>query len=120
MADLNIVNVSTINGRVFGANLTSSDTNTIVNTDGQSKVFKVNNILLSNRTSSNTIAATVNFVDFSDSSNSFPIVQSVDVPAKSSIEVLSKSMYLEEGDSITASCTETGNVVIIISYEELS
>jgi hypothetical protein len=119
MADLNIVNVSDIKGRVFGANVTSSLANTIVNTFGQSKVFKVNNILLSNRTPANTIAATVNFVDYG-SGNSFPIVQSIDIPAKSSIEVLSKSIYLEEGDRIMASCTETGNAVIIISYEELS
>jgi hypothetical protein len=120
MADLNIVNVSDIKGRTTSANVQTTVTNIVTNTFGQSKVFKINNILLSNR-SANSVGANVNFVDYSTSNTTFPLIFNVEIPIRSTIEVLSKSIYLEEGDRISANTSsDSNNIVITISYEELS
>jgi len=123
MADLNIVNVSTIFGRTVAANLTTTTTNTLENTFGSGKTLKVNNILLASRNVSNTGAANVNFVDYSSANTSWPIVADIEVPAKATLEVLSKSLYLEEGDRLTVNVNNvffSNNIVVIISYEELA
>jgi hypothetical protein len=123
MADLNIVNVSTIFGRTLAANLTTTTSNTLVNTFGSGKTLKVNNILLASRNVSNTGAANVNFVDYSSANTSWPIVADIEVPAKATLEVLSKSLYLEEGDRLTVNVNNvffSNNIVVIISYEELA
>jgi hypothetical protein len=125
MADLNIVNVSDIKGRTLSANLTNSTANVVVNTFGQSKTFKVNNVLFANR-SGNTCSVYLNFVDHSPA-NTFPLIFNLDVPTKSTVEALSKPLYLEEGDRLMSfvlspagGSIDSGNVVITVSYEELS
>jgi hypothetical protein len=122
MADLNIISVSTINARTFANNLTNTSANVLVNTFGNSKTVKINNILLANR-SGNTVTAYINFADYSQSNTSFPLFFNFDVPAKSTVEALAKPLYLEEGDVINArvgEAVDTGNLVITLSYEELS
>lgn len=125
MADLNIVNVADIKGRTLSANLTNSTANVVVNTFGQSKVFKVNNVLFANR-SANTCSIYLNFADHSNG-NTFPLIFNLDVPTKSTVEALSKPLYLEEGDRLMSfllspagGSIDSGNVVITVSYEELS
>jgi hypothetical protein len=123
MADLNIVNVSTIFGRTVAANLTTTTANTLVNTFGSGKTLKVNNILLASKNVSNTGGANVNFVDYSASNTTWPIVADIEVPARATLEVLSKSLYLEEGDRITVNVNNaffSNNIIVIISYEELA
>lgn len=122
MADLNIISVSTINARTTSNNLTSSSANVLINTYGNSKTVKINNILMTN-ISANTVTAYVNFVDYSDSDNSYPLFYNFDIPAKSTVEALAKPLYLEEGDRVMGNVGEsvdTGNLVITLSYEELS
>jgi hypothetical protein len=126
MADLNIVNVSDIKGRTLSANLTNSTANVVINTFGQSKTFKVNNVLFANR-SANICSVYLNFVDHSNGSNAFPLIFNLDVPQKASVEALAKPLYLEEGDRLmgfllspTGGSVDSGNVIVTISYEELS
>jgi hypothetical protein len=120
MADLNIVNVSTINGRTTGANLILTSSDIVNNAFGQSKTFKLNNIMLSSY-SANTVNVAIDFVDYSKSNTAFPLVYQLNVPSKATIEVLSRPVYLEEGDKLTArSFSEANNVVMVVSYEELS
>lgn len=126
MADLNIISVSTINARTVANNLLNSSANVIVNTYGGSKTVKINNILMTN-ISGNTVTAFVNFVDYSDSNTAYPLFFNFDVPAKSTVEALAKPLYLEEGDHVTGNVlgsagasVDSGNLVITLSYEELS
>lgn len=119
MADLNIVNVSDIKGRSTAANLSSTTIDVLENTAGNSKTFKLNFISVVSLEPSNTIQANVSFFD-SSLGASYPLIYDLDVPIKSSIEVLSKAFYLEEGDKITSNINGVANTaVIVISYEEL-
>lgn len=120
MADLNIVNVSTINGRTAAANLTSATTaNVVTNTYGQSKTLKINTILLANK-GANTVTSNVNFIRYASSNTSFPVVFNLDVPPKASIDVLSRSFYLQEGDVLSANTQAGADLAIIVSYEEMA
>lgn len=121
MADLNIISVSNINARTTGVDLASSSANALVNAYGGSKTVKVNNILLTN-ISGNTVTGYISFEDYS-TSNTYAMVYNVDIPAKSTVEVLSKPLYLEEGDRLTGyvgQSVDTGNLTMIMSYEEMS
>jgi hypothetical protein len=42
------------------------------------------------------------------------------VPAKSSLDVMSKSLYLEEGDQIKAKADANNRLHLITSFEEIS
>lgn len=120
MADLNIISVSNIKGKTFGNTLLTVTTDLVTNTFGQSKLFKINNIILNNKDTTNTLTANISFVDYSNSNTSTPIIVTLDVPSKSVIDVLSKPIYLEEGDKITAAASANSNIGIVISYEELA
>jgi flagellar biosynthesis/type III secretory pathway ATPase len=125
MADLNIISVSTINARTTGAELTNTSANVLINTYGNSKTIKVNNIIVTNK-SGNTVASYLNFEDYS-TTNTYPILHNLEVPTRSTVEVLSKPLYLEEGDRLTGQVlgsaggnVDSGNLIMILSYEELS
>jgi len=50
----------------------------------------------------------------------YGIANSVTVPAKSSLDVLSKSLYLEEGDQLKAKADANNRLHLITSFEEIS
>jgi hypothetical protein len=125
MADLNIISVSTINARTTGAELTNTSANVLVNAFGGSKTVKVNNIIVTNK-SANTVTSYLDFEDYS-TSNTYAVLYNLEVPTQSTVEVLSKPLYLEEGDRLTGKVLgaaggniDSGNLIIILSYEELS
>jgi len=122
MADLNIVGVTTINGRTTATCLNNGGLSAVVtNTYGNSKTFKINNVILSSNSISLTPAtANVMFYDYSQSNAQFPIVSRLDIASNGAIDILSKPLYLEEGDRLTANTSSNNTVTIIVSYEELA
>jgi len=119
MAAPNIVNVATITGRTVGAALTTSSADIVTNSAASNKVFKVNAILVANVDGSVSTDVTVGFYN-ADNTTTYKIANTITVPADATIDVLSKSLYLEEGDKITALASTSGDLEIIVSYEELS
>lgn len=119
MAAPNIVAVTTITGKTIGAALTTSSADIVTNSSGSGKVFKVNVILVSNVDGTNNADVTLGFYDAS-STTTFKLASTVTVPADASFDVLSKSIYLEEGDKITGLASANGDLEIIVSYEEIS
>ena len=121
MENPNIVNVATINGKSVGAALGTGSADIVTNASSSGKVFKVNSILISNVDGTNAADASVSFFD-NGTSTSFSIIKTITIPADASLEVLGKntSIYLEEGDKITALASAAGDLEIIVSYEEIS
>jgi len=116
MAAPNIVNVTTITGRSNGALLTTTSNTVVTNPASSNKVFKVNFITVSNIVAAN---AQVNVAYYdSSAAASKSILTNVIVPSGSTLDVLGKSLYLEEGDYVSGAAT--GNCDIIVSFEELS
>ncbi len=42
------------------------------------------------------------------------------MPFDATLDLISKAIYLEEGDKITALASASGDLEIIVSYEEIS
>lgn len=119
MAAPNIVNVATITGKTVGAALGTSSADIVTNSAGSGKVFKVNAIYVANVDGTDNADATVGFYDAS-STTTYKLAHTVTVPADATLDVLSKAIYLEEGDKITALASAVGDLEIVVSYEEIS
>ena len=119
MAAPNIVNVATITGKTVGAALTTSSADILTNSAASGKVFKVNAILVANVDGSTNADVTIGFYN-ADNTTTYKIANTITVPFDATIDVLNKSLYLEEGDKITALASASGDLEIIVSYEELS
>jgi hypothetical protein len=117
MAAPNIVNVATITGKTAVQAVGTSATAIVSNSGGSGKVFKVNALYVSNV--DGTSAADIT-VDLYRSSTAYPIASTITIPADSSLDVVSKAIYLEEGDSLRCTASASGDLVAVCSYEEIS
>jgi len=119
MAAPNIVNVTSIFGKTVGASLGLTATTDIL-TCASNKVLKINSIIVSNIDGAAAADATVYFYDDSAAAR-YALAYTITVPADSTLIVLGKDnpIYLEESDQIEAGASATGDLNIIISYEEI-
>jgi len=117
MAAPNIVNVSTITGKTAVQAVGTSATAIVTNSAASGKVFKINALYVSNVDGTNN--AEVN-VDLFRSSTAYHIAKTVVVPADASLDVLSKPIYLEEGDSLRLTANAASEIEAVCSYEEIS
>ena len=117
MANPNIVAVATINGKTAVANVTTTATAIVTNSAASNKVFKVNALIVSNIDGTDTADVSV---DLFRSSYPYYIVRTVTVPADASVDVLAKSVYLEEGDSLRVAASANDDLQVVCSYEEIS
>ena len=134
MANPNIVQVSTINGKMMGYNLTTSNgimippgsaiAATGVPTD---QVYKINSITISNITTGTTAWASVwrNATvagPYGTSSTNGYLAYQIDIPPKATISILGKStsIYLNEGHSIVAVTNQASTLTFTASYEVIS
>jgi hypothetical protein len=117
MAAPNIVGVTTITGKTSVLAITNSATAIVSNPGGSNKVFKVNALYVAN------VDGVTNFtlnVDILRSSVAYRLAHLLVVPAGATIDVISKSIYLEEGDSLRLTGSTTLKLEGIASYEEIS
>jgi hypothetical protein len=117
MAAPNVVNVAIITGKSAVQAVGTSATAIVENTAGSGKVFKVNALYVSNV--DGISAADIN-VDLFRSSVAYHIAKTVSVPADATVDVVSKAIYLEEGDALRLTASATGDLEAVCSYEEIS
>lgn len=117
MAAPNIVNVATITGKTAVQAVTTSATAIVTNSAASGKVFKVNALYVSNV--DGTSAADIN-VDIFRSSTAYHIAKTVSVPADATLDIISKSIYLEEGDTLRLTASANSDLEAVCSYEEIS
>lgn len=117
MAAPNIVNVTTIIGKTAVQAIGTSPTAIVTNSAASGKVFKVNALYVSNVDGTSAADLTV---DVFRSSTPYRIASTISVPADSTLDVVSKAIYLEEGDSIRLTASAAGYLEAICSYEEIS
>lgn len=130
MANPNIVNVTTIYGTT--TYYTPSGTTAVVllaNAASSGKVYKINQIVASNTTSTAcnaTVAIYTNGAVAQGSAPSggtaYPVVNAVAVPGSASLICVDKStaIYLMEGTSITITSAIASTLTFSISYEDIS
>lgn len=120
----NIVNVATITGKTATVALSSTNATAVVsNAASSNKVFKINNILVSNVDAVNAADITINIYSQDDiAGTAYAIASTISVPADSTLIVLDKNtaLYLEEDKSIGAVASAVDDLVVVASYEEIS
>ena len=119
MAAPNIVNVGTITGKTVGLAVTTSATAIVANSAASGKVFKVNALYVSNIDGVSNADITVTFYN-ADNTTSYHVAKTVTVPADSTIDVITKAIYLEEGDELRLAANADSDIEAVASYEEIS
>lgn len=123
MASPNIVNVTAIYGNTSTTALsTTSATSLVSNTASSGKVFKIDNIVVANTTST---AATITINVYSAASlggTAYPIASAISVPGNATLIVTDKStaFYLLEDKSIGATAGTSNALVVTASWEEIN
>ena len=117
MAAPNIVNVATITGKTAVQAVGTSATAIVTNSGSSGKVFKVNALYVSNVDGTNAADITI---DLYRSSTAYAIASTISVPADSTLDLMSKALYLEEGDALRCTASASGDLVAVCSYEEIS
>jgi hypothetical protein len=117
MAAPNIVNVSVITGKTAVQAVATSATAIVTNSAASGKVFKVNALYVSNVDGVSNADVTV---DLYRSSTAYHIAKTVTVPADATIDVMTKAIYLEEGDSLRLTASVASDIEAVCSYEEIS
>lgn len=127
MAAPNIVNVSNILGKSNVANVTTVFSSVIVNPVNSNKVFKINTMLVSNIDGTNSGNVSIDLFKFGAQNAStglgnttYALANVITVPAKSSLDILSKTLYLEEGDQIRVKADSNNRLHFISSFEEIT
>ena len=117
MAAPNIVSVATLTAKTAVQAVGTSATAIVSNAASSGKVIKINALYVSNVDGTNN--AEIN-VDLYRSSTAYHIAKTVVVPADATLDVISKAIYLEEGDSLRLTANAASDLEAVCSYEELS
>ena len=120
MANPNIVNVSTINGKTETFDLSTTLTTALVsNSSSSGKIFKINTIIITNIDGTNAADVTIKY---NDGTNVRAIANTISVPADSSLVLIDKnsSFYVLEGCDIQGGASAASDLTCLISYEEIS
>ena len=117
MAAPNIVSVATLTAKTAVQAVGTSATAIVSNAASSGKVIKINALYISNV--DGTDNAEIN-VDLYRSSTAYHIAKTVVVPADATLDVISKAIYLEEGDSLRLTANAASDLEAVCSYEELS
>lgn len=117
MAAPNVVNVVTITGKTAVQLVGTSPTAIITNSAGSGKVLKVNTLMVGNVDATTAYDLTV---DLYRGATAYRFGPTISVPAKVTLDVFGKSIYLEEGDTLRLTASSANKLEAIASYEELS
>lgn len=117
MAAPNVVNVGTIIGKTAVLAVGTSASAIVTNSAASNKVFKVNALYVSNVDGTNACDLTV---DLFRSSTAYRLASTISVPADSTLDIINKAIYLEEGDSLRLTASATLDLEAVCSYEEIS
>ena len=117
MAAPNIVNVATITGKTAVQAVGISATAIVTNSAASGKVFKVNALYISNVDGTSNAEITV---DLYRSSTAYHIAKTITMPADSTLDVISKAIYLEEDDALRLTASAASDLEAVCSYEEIS
>jgi hypothetical protein len=117
MANPNIVNVTDIRGKTAVQAVGTAATAIVSNAAASGKVLKINALYVANVDGTANADVTV---DVYRSSTPYRIASTIVVPADATLDILSKPIYLEEGDDLRLTANASGDLEAVCSYEEIS
>ena len=127
MAYPNIVSVATIAGQSLGFHLTTTATTALMTVTAE-YVIKVNSILVANVDGTNAATVDVRVVKLNitpvgitniDTSGTFYLAKTVNVPADDVLVLVDTPFYLMETDVLQGSASVASDLDLFVSYEVL-
>jgi len=118
MSSPNLLNSTVVLGKIEALQLNTTKIDVVSNNAGSNTVIKLNNITITNY---GTAAVTSN-VFVNRNATDFAFVSGLLIPPNSTLTVMGKdnSLYLEEGDKLSASMSSNNSGNIFTSYELIS
>ena len=117
MAAPNLLNPSTIIGKTAVQSVGTSATAIVTNSAASGKALKVNALYVSNIDGTDNADITI---DIFRSSTAYHIGKTIVVPADATLDVISKPIYLEEGDTLRLTANAASDLEAVCSYEDIS
>jgi hypothetical protein len=117
MANPNIVNVTAIYGTTYVQAVGVSATAIVTNAAASGTVIKLDALYVGNIDTSASYKITV---DLYRSSTAYNILYQISIPAGAGLDVLSKSIYLQEGDSLRLTADTASKLQAVASGEVIS
>ena len=111
--------VTTVTGKTVGYAVTTSMAAALSNGASSGKVLKVNSVYCSNI--DGTSAADITLEHY-NGTTAFKLANTIAVPADATQVLVTREayIYLEEGHSLRAQASATGDLELVIGYEEIS
>lgn len=113
----NIKSPTTINGKTAVQLVGTSPAAIISNAAGSGKVLRVNTLYIGNVDATTAYDITVDLYRGGVAYRPFP---TVGITQKMTLDVLSKAIYLEEGDSLRLTASAASKLEALASYEDMS
>ena len=113
----NIISITSMVGKTAVQAVGISPTDIVTNSASSNKVYKINALYVSNIDGTNNAEITV---DLYRSSTAYHIAKTVVVPANATLDILTKAIYLEEGDALRLTANAVSDLEAVCSYEEIS
>lgn len=113
----NVVSVATINGKTTGQAVGTSATAIVTNPSASGKTLKINALMCSNKDTAASYSVTVYLYK---GATPYVVVPATPIAPYAALDVLNKSVYLEEGDSIQLLASAAAKIDAICSYEDMS
>jgi len=117
MANPNIVNVTSIYGTTWVQAVPVTATAIVTNAAASGTVVKVNALYVGNIDTSASYKITV---DLYRSATAYRLLYQVSIPAGAGLDVLSKSIYLQEGDALRLTADTASKLEAVASGEVIS
>ena len=111
--------VTTVTGKTVGYAVTTSMAAALSNGASSGKVLKVNSVYCANVDGS--AAADISLEHY-NGTTAYKIANTITVPADATQVLVTREayIYLEEGQSLRASASASGDLELVISYEDIS
>ena len=117
MAAPNLINSTTIYGKTAVLVVPATATALLTNSAASGKVLKVNALYVSNVDGTSNYTLTM---DVFRSSVAYRIGYVIIIPAASTLDVINKPRYLEEGDILRVTSSTASKLEAVCSYEDIS
>lgn len=117
MAAPNLLSLTTVTAKTAVQQITTSATSVVANAGGSGKVIKITALYISNVNGSASADVSI---DVYRSTTAYRVASTISVPADSTLDMINKVIYLEEGDSLRLTASANSYLEAVCSYEELS
>lgn len=116
MAAPNLLSLTTVTAKTAVQSITTSSASIVTNGTNSGKMMKINALYISNI---NTAPMSAN-VEVFRSSVAYRMGYTITIPNSTTLDLISKIIYLEEGDTLRLSAGANNFLEAVCSYEEVS